>query len=66
MAVVLLGCGFAAGAEADPYENYVQTSNSATGPESAATRSAFIDHVQAAVGKRWVSLRGGRRRRLPP
>ncbi len=31
----------------------------AAGPESAAKRSAFIDHVQAAAGKRWVSLRGG-------
>ncbi|HEY7424502.1 MAG TPA: beta-galactosidase trimerization domain-containing protein [Gemmataceae bacterium] len=29
------------------------------GAESAAKRSAFIDHVQSATGKRWVSLRGG-------
>ena len=26
IAAVLLGCGFAAGAETDPYENYVKTS----------------------------------------
>jgi hypothetical protein len=31
----------------------------AAGPEAAAKRSAFIDHVEAAAGKRWVSLRGG-------
>jgi hypothetical protein len=31
----------------------------AAGPESAAKRTAFINHVQAATGKRWVSLQGG-------
>jgi hypothetical protein len=30
----------------------------ADGPESAAKRSAFMDRVEAAAGKRWVSLQG--------